>query len=135
MASSENVDSLAEARNVPLPEPTPEEERRLLNVDEDIVMVDPVPHNSGEEQPPNREQASETHRDEEEAREPMMSRDEMLRELRRVTDELRRREARDEARGRAGTIRRRSTFSQRLREQNRGSKYVSAYIEINWNDK
>ena len=65
----------------------------------------------------------------------MMSRDEMLKELRRVTGELRRREAREEARGRAGTTRRRSTFSQRLREQNRGSKYVNPYIEINWNDK
>ena len=34
-----------------------------LNVDEDIVMLDPVSHNSGQEQPPNREQAREIHRD------------------------------------------------------------------------
>ena len=93
MAFLENLlDSLAEASNVPLPELTPEEERRLFNCsDEDMEMAD-KPY-SGQERQANNERSR---KEQGEAREngqrvedkARMSRDEILRELRRMTSDL-----------------------------------------------
>lgn len=87
MASSENLYSLAEAANMPLSQPTPEEERRLLNCDDDIVMV--YTQNSGQERRTNSErsttkQARQTHqKDEKEAPKPMMSQ-ELINDVARI---------------------------------------------------
>ena len=79
MALENSRNSLADASDVPLPEPTPEEERRLLNED---VPMEGEPNSELEEQ--QREEEPRTRAD-------------ILRELNRVRSEHQRREARDEA--------------------------------------
>ena len=79
MASENLQDSVANAINVPLAEPPPEEERRLLNQD---VPMEEEPNSALEE----------TQREEE-----PRTQAEILRELNRVRSELHRWEAGDEA--------------------------------------